>query len=190
MLALGVNEGVYYKRHLVPFGEFMPMRWLLEPLVDLLQIPMSDFAAGSDDKPLLTLAGYAAGVSICYEDAFGEEAIQALPEAAFLVNASNDAWFGDSLAPPQHLQIARMRALETGRFLLRSTNTGISAIIGPEGELLDFSPAFEEHVLKGQIQPMSGMTPYARVGNWAVVLLTLLMLSAGLLLRGEEKKAA
>jgi apolipoprotein N-acyltransferase len=190
MLAMGINEGVYYKRHLVPFGEFMPMRWLLEPLVEVLQIPMSDFASGNDEKPLLTLAGHAAGVSICYEDAFGEEVIQALPEAAFLVNASNDAWFGDSLAPPQHLQIARMRALETGRFLLRSTNTGISAIIGPDGALLDYSPAFQEHVLKGEIQPLTGMTPYARVGNWAVVLLALSLLAGGWLLSIGSGKGA
>jgi apolipoprotein N-acyltransferase len=182
MLALGVNEGAYYKRHLVPFGEFMPMRWLLEPLVDVLQIPMSDFASGNDKKPLLTLAGYPAGISICYEDAFGEEVIEALPEAAFLVNASNDAWFGDSLAPPQHLQIARMRALETGRFMLRSTNTGISAIIQPDGELQGYSPAFRMHVLEGEIQPLTGMTPYARIGNWAVVLLSLLLLGGGLVL--------
>jgi apolipoprotein N-acyltransferase len=166
------------------------MRWLLEPLVDVLQIPMCDFASGSDKKPLLTLAGHPAGISICYEDAFGEEVIEALPEAAFLVNASNDAWFGDSLAPPQHLQIARMRALETGRFMLRSTNTGISAIIGPKGELLDSSPAFEMHVLEGEIQPLTGMTPYARLGNWAVVLLALVIFGAGLLPRIGGGKAA
>jgi apolipoprotein N-acyltransferase len=188
MLAMGINEGVYYKRHLVPFGEFMPMRWLLEPLVDLLQIPMSDFASGDNSKPLLQLAGYPAGISICYEDAFGEEVIEALPEAAFLVNASNDAWFGDSLAPPQHLQIARMRALETGRFLLRSTNTGISAIIQPDGELQGYSPAFQMHVLKGEIQPMTGTTPYARVGNWAVVLLSVLLLGSGLGLGWKKRE--
>jgi apolipoprotein N-acyltransferase len=189
MLALGINEGAYYKRHLVPFGEFMPMKWLLEPLVEVLQIPMSDFAAGDDEKkPLLTLAGYAAGISICYEDAFGEEVIEALPEAAFLVNASNDAWFGDSLAPPQHLQIARMRSLETGRYMLRSTNTGISAIIRPDGELQGYSPAFRMHVLKGQIQPLTGMTPYARVGNWAVVLLSLLLLGGGFALGWKKRE--
>jgi len=174
MLALGEERAAYYKRHLVPFGEFMPLKPLLKPLIDWLQIPMSDFSAGAGEKPLLKLAGYAAGISICYEDAFGAEVIEALPEAAFLVNASNDAWFGDSLALPQHLEIARMRALETARYLLRSTNTGISAIIGPDGKIEAVSPPFERHVLNGMFTPLQGMTPYARWGNWPLVSLVLI----------------
>lgn len=169
MLALGTKRMVYHKRHLVPFGEFMPLKPLLQPLIDWLQIPMSDFSPGERGKPLLDLAGYSAGISICYEDAFGGEVMEALPEAAFLVNASNDAWFGDSLALPQHLEIARMRALESGRYLLRSTNTGISAIIAPDGGVAAVSPAFEQHVLTGFIKPLQGVTPYARWGNWMVV---------------------
>ena len=124
----------------------------------------------------MTVAGHPAAIPICYEDVFGEEVIEALPEAAFLVNASNDAWFGDSLAPRQHLEIARMRSLETGRYLLRSTNTGISALIGPKGEVVADSPAFEQHVLRGEVRPMKGLTPYGRVGNRGVVLLSLLVL--------------
>ncbi len=189
MLAMGVNEGEYFKRHLVPFGEFMPMKGLLGPLLSWLDIPMSDFSAGTQERPLLTLGGYPAGISICYEDAFGEEVIEALPDAAFLVNASNDAWFGDSLALPQHLQIARMRALETGRYMLRSTNTGISAIIGPDGAVLDYSPIFRRYVLKGEFQPMQGMTPYARVGNLAVVLLLFLLLG-GAYAVGRKKRGS
>ena len=177
MITLGEFRDRYFKRHLVPFGEFLPLQPLLGPLVvDLLEIPMSDFSTGDDLRPLVRVAGYQAGVSICYEDAFGEEVIQALPEAAFLVNASNDAWFGDSLAPHQHLQIARMRALESGRYLLRSTNTGISAIIGSGGELLGTSPAFTQDVLSGSIRPLQGLTPYARVGNSLVVSVVLLLL--------------
>lgn len=171
MSTLGSVRNSYYKRHLVPFGEFMPMRWLLQPLIDYLQIPMSNFSDGEAARPLLKVAGHWAGVSICYEDAFGEEIIQAMPDAEFLVNASNDAWFGDSLALPQHLQIARMRSIETGRYQLRATNTGISAFIGAKGELLSTSPSFEQYVLRGEIIPMAGMTPYAMVGNWGVVLL-------------------
>lgn len=176
MISLGAIRDSYYKRHLVPFGEFMPLKFLLRPLIDWLQIPMSDFTPGEKERPLLQVAGYSAGISICYEDVFGEEVIQAMPQAAFLINASNDAWFGDSLAPPQHLEIARMRSLETGRYMLRSTNTGISALIGPQGELLAQSPAFEQHVLSGEIIPMSGSTPYAVVGNWLVVSFALLLL--------------
>jgi apolipoprotein N-acyltransferase len=169
----------YYKRHLVPFGEFMPLRSLLAPLIEVFAIPMSDFSASSADKPNLFLAGHNAGISICYEDAFGSEVLQALPEARFLVNASNDAWFGDSLAPHQHLQIARMRALETGRFLLRATNTGVSAIIGAQGELREIAPQFEQAVLTAEIQPLQGETLYARLGNVAVLLLALVMISVG-----------
>lgn len=183
MSTLGSVRNSYFKRHLVPFGEFMPMRMLLQPLIDYLQIPMSNFAAGKGERPLLKVAGHWAGISICYEDAFGEEVIQAIPKAEFLVNASNDAWFGDSLALPQHLQIARMRSLETGRYQLRATNTGISALIGPKGELISVSPIFKQYVLRGAIVPMMGMTPYAMVGNWVVVLLACLSLVSVLLKR-------
>jgi len=186
MVTLGRKNDSYYKRHLVPFGEYMPMKWLLEPLIKILNIPMSNFAHGNGARPLLNIGDYVAGVSVCYEDAFGEEVIEALPEAAFLVNVSNDAWFGDSLAMPQHLQIARMRSIETGRYMLRSTNTGISALIGPKGELIQTSPILQRYVLSGEITPMTGVTPYARVGNWAVVLLTLLLLGVGLLIRRRD----
>jgi len=180
MVSLGKERDSYRKRHLVPFGEFLPLKWLLSPLIDFLHIPMSDFSAGDDSKTVLNLAGYPAGISICYEDAFGEEIIQALPEAAFLVNASNDAWFGDSLAPHQHLEIARMRALESGRYLLRATNTGISAIIGPKGEIQGLSAAFEKAVLTREITPMQGMTPYASIGNWGIVSAMLILLLVSL----------
>ena len=173
VVAVGEQEGAYHKRHLVPFGEYIPLKGLLGPVLDLMRVPMSDFSAGSNDQSLLQAAGHRIGVSICYEDAFGEEVIEALPEATLLVNVSNDAWFGESIAPHQHLQIARMRALETGRYLLRATNTGISAIIGPAGELLAKAPQFKAHVLSGQVIPMQGSTPYGRFGNLPVVLLLL-----------------
>jgi apolipoprotein N-acyltransferase len=173
---------VYYKRHLVPFGEFLPFEALLRPLLAFMEIPMSDFAAGRERRPIVHVGGTPVGVSICYEDAFGEEVMQALPEAAYLVNLSNDAWFGDSLAPHQHLQIARMRALETGRPLLRATNTGISALIGPRGEIIAATGAFEEVVLSGRIQPMAGATPFVRTGNGLAVGLMLAALGLALLL--------
>jgi len=176
MVSLGKERDIYSKRHLVPFGEFLPLKWLLNPLIDFLQIPMSDFSAGDNNKTRLNLAGYPAGISICYEDAFGEEVIQALPEAAFLVNTSNDAWFGDSLAPHQHLEIARMRALESGRYLLRATNTGISAIIGPKGDIQGLSAAFKQETLTRKITPMQGMTPYALIGNSGIISALLILL--------------
>jgi apolipoprotein N-acyltransferase len=169
----------YHKRHLVPFGEYLPMDRWTRPVLDFLRIPMSDFTPGGNGRPLVTLAGHAAGINICYEDAYASEVIRALPEAAFLINASNDAWFGDSLAPHQHLEIARMRALEAGRYLLRATNTGISAIIDEHGTLRGTAPQFAKAVLTDEVQPLAGATPFARWGNAAVVLLAALMLLIG-----------
>lgn len=178
MVALGNEQrDNYHKRHLVPFTEYLPLKSLLWPLVDLFTIPMSDFTAGTG-RPLMQVGPYQAGLSICYEDAFGNEMIESLPEAAYLINASNDAWFGRSLAPYQHLQMARMRALETGRYLLRATNTGISAIVGPKGELVSAAPLLEMAVVTGEILPMQGLTPYARFGNLPVLALLVLALIA------------
>ncbi len=178
MISLGKSgRGKYFKRHLVPFGEFMPFKALLQPLVELFAIPMSSFSAGDDDKPpLLKLAGWQAGISICYEDTFGNEIAQALPSAAFLVNASNDAWFGDSLAPHQHLEMARMRSLETGRYLLRATNTGVSAIVDEKGELLDVLPQFKRGTISAKIQPMQGQTPFSRWKDWPAIVLSFALL--------------
>ena len=178
VVTLGEQSGVYRKRHLVPFGEFLPFVDILGPIVDFMKIPMSEFSPGPRSQPLLSAGGLRVGVSFCYEDGFGEEVIEALPDATVLVNVSNDAWFGDSIAPAQHLQMARMRAIETGRYLLRATNTGISAIIGPGGEVLAQSPQFESHALRGSVQGMQGMTPYAFVGNWGIVLILTAALGA------------
>ena len=181
MLSLGVSgRNHYHKRHLVPFGEYLPFDRWTRPVLDFMHIPMSDFAPGGNGKPLVTLAGFPVGIDICYEDAYGEEIIRALPEAALLINASNDAWFGDSLAPHQHLEIARMRALETGRYLLRATNTGISAIIDERGVVRRRSPQFVQAVLSDDVVPLRGMTPFARWGNVAVVVVAALLLSFGL----------
>ena len=152
MLSLGVSgRDRYHKRHLVPFGEYLPFDDWTRPVLDFLEIPMSDFSRGGNGKPLVTLAGYPVGIDICYEDAYGDEIIRALPEAALLINASNDAWFGDSLAPHQHLEIARMRAVETARYMLRATNTGISAIIDQHGVLRGTSPQFEKAILSDDV---------------------------------------
>ena len=110
------------------------------------------------------------GISICYEDTFGNEVIKSLPEANILVNISNDAWFGDSLAPHQHLEMARMRAQETGRYLLRATNTGITAIIDNKGKILSRSPQFNESTLSANANLYAGQTPYSHFGNYPVIL--------------------
>ncbi len=159
----------YYKSHLVPFGEYIPLKDLLGGLLELMKVPMANFSRGGMEQPLITIAGRSVGISICYEDVFGEEVIRGLPEASLLVNVSNDAWFGDSFAPHQHLQMARMRSIETARPMLRATNNGISAMIDHSGNVLATSPQFEVAVLDGKVQPQSGATPYVLVGNWPVL---------------------
>jgi apolipoprotein N-acyltransferase len=172
---VGHPDAVYHKKHLVPFGEYMPLRGLLEFMNRYINIPMSDIDAGEIAIPI-RLAGYPAAVSICYESAYIDVYREQLPAAAFLINVSNDAWFGNSLAPHQHLEIARMRALEAGRYLLRATNTGISAIIGPDGRVLARSPQFEVAVLNGEILPMQGITPFIRAGHWPILLIVMFIL--------------
>lgn len=177
LMSLGDNRAFYYKQHLVPFGEYLPLRSLLGTLLQVMPLPVADFSAGRPDQALLRAAGYPMGSSICYEVIFGNAIAAALPEAAWLVNVSNDGWFGDSPAPHQHLEMARMRALETGRYLLRATNTGISAIIDPDGQVRARSPQFETAVVRGTIRPYAGATPYVRFGDYPVILLV-----AGILL--------
>ena len=178
MMSLGSHHGFYRKRHLVPFGEYMPLGFL-RGLINFFDLPMSSFSPGSDEQPLLEAAGHKIAATVCYEDAFGEEMIDFLPEATLLVNGSNNAWYGDSLAPHQHLQISRMRALETGRPMLRATTNGISALIDQRGRLLKTSRQFQTEVTRGMVQGRGGSTPYISFGNWLVVLLLfgLLLLS-------------
>ena len=160
----------YRKRHLVPFGEYFPVPAAVREWMKMQNLPYADLAKGDDVQPLLTAAdGTRFGVAICYEDAYGAEQLYAFPDAGILINVSNDAWFGDSIAPHQHLEIARMRSLEFGRPALRSTNTGISAFIAADGDLVQAGRQFEPEFLTGNLQPRRGMTPYASSGNWPVI---------------------
>jgi apolipoprotein N-acyltransferase len=183
VVRVGETPQFYHKNHLVPFGEYIPLKSALGGLLDILQVPMADFSRGGAAQPLLDVAGHKTGVSICYEDAFGEEVIRGLPEAELLINVSNDAWFGDSLAPHQHLQMARLRAQETARPMLRATNNGVSALIDHRGRLLAVSPQFEVFVLKGEVQPRRGATPYVLTGNAPVLLWVLTGLVVTAILR-------
>lgn len=180
MVALGSTHGFYHKRRLVPFGEYVPFRGLLRIFHAFVDIPMGDFTSGPRDQPLLQIAGHPVGISICFEVVFGNEIRTALPHARFLVNVSNDAWFGDSLAPHQHLQIARMRALEMGRYMARATNTGITAVIDSRGRIIARSRPFSVQVLQTKVQPLQGATPYGRTGDTLVILLLSGMLIFGL----------
>jgi len=179
---LNINGEVYNKRHLVPLGEYIPLRFLIEFFNRFVKIPMSDITSGDDEQPLLIAAGVPVGLSICFEEAFARDVIKDLPEAKLLINVSNDAWFEDSIEPHQHHAIARMRALETGRYMIRSTNTGITSFIGPHGEVIKQLPQFETGVLKGEVQPLSGATPFVRWGDWLIIGL------CGLLLLGFAYK--
>ena len=176
MVSVGGPEQIYSKQHLVPFGEYIPFAAMLGGLMEFMQVPLPDFST-EPSAPVVKLAGYPMGVSICYEDAFGEEVINALPEAAALINTSNDAWFGDSMAPHQHLQIARMRSLETQRPMLRVTNTGVTAVIDHHGKVIAQAPQFEATVLRATAQPMKGATPYAHVGNTALITALMLLMT-------------
>jgi apolipoprotein N-acyltransferase len=191
VISLGGERAFYYKRHLVPYGEYLPLRRVFGTTLDALAVPNADFSSGADGQSLLQAAGYPVATSICFEVVFGEELIEALPEAALLVNVSNDAWFGRSLAPFQHLEMARMRARETGRAMLRATNTGISALIDHQGRITAQSPQFEATVVTGEVVPRQGSTPYVRWGNVPVVLLCagLLLVARLLRKRGSEPMA-
>jgi apolipoprotein N-acyltransferase len=175
-MTLGSHIADYRKRHLLPFGETMPWQPVSGFILSQLKLRLGDFSAGSNTQPLLNAGGYAFITSICYEDVFGEYAIDGLEKAAYLVNVTNDGWFGDSIEPHQHLQMARMRALETGRFLLRTTNTGITAIVAPNGRIIQQLPLFKVGVLSDYIIPMTGLTPYALIGDVPILYFVALLL--------------
>jgi len=167
-------DAFYHKQHLVPFGEYLPFRPLIGFLRDYITIPMSDLSPGVSGGKGLSIKGHVIAPSICYEDAFGEEMIKHFPDAGLLLNVSNDSWFGDSAAPHQHLEMARMRALEFARPMVRVTNTGVSAVIDDKGEpvaVIDKSRAGGETVM---IRPRYGEgLPFVFFGN-AIVLVVVI----------------
>jgi apolipoprotein N-acyltransferase len=178
LVALTDPLQVYVKRHLVPFGEYFPVPDFIRDWMRLMNLPTGDAIPGAPDQPPLEAAGERVAVTICYEDVFGAEQLQYLPDATLLVNVSNDAWFGNSIAPHQHMQIARVRAAESGRYLLRATNTGVSGVIDQHGRLVATMPQFQTGVLKQTVRGYTGATPYARVGNYLVIVVLLLVAGA------------
>ncbi len=186
----------YDKHHLVPFGEFIPLgaRWF----VDMMKIPLGDFERGALLQAPFAVKDQWVLPNICYEDLFGEEIAAQIaasyfsgkPQATMLLNVSNIAWFGDSIALPQHLQISQMRALETGRPMLRATNTGTTAVIDPKGKVTAQLPPFERGVLAASVQGYQGVTPYILLGNRLILVLTLASLGAAWLLsHGKRSKS-
>jgi apolipoprotein N-acyltransferase len=186
MILLGKKRSLYHKRHLVIFGEYYPVRWLLDLLSGLIHIPYSDLTPGPVEQETMVVGDSVLGVSICFEDVFSRDIMLALPEANLLVNLSNDAWFGNSTAPHQHMQIAQMRSLETERVMMRSTNTGISAFIDHKGKVISQSEQFKTLSITTTVNGRSGVTPffYFNKIQWLLSLLPL-----GLVLILARRKA-
>ncbi|MET0291396.1 MAG: apolipoprotein N-acyltransferase [Steroidobacteraceae bacterium] len=168
----------YDKHHLVPFGEYFPVPDFVRNWARLMSLPYSDFDAGPQVQPPLKAAGTTLSASICYEDAYGSAQLETVRHSELLVNVTNDAWFGRSSARGLHFEIARMRAIESRRFMLRAANDGITAVIDPRGRVVAQAPEFEPAVLRATVQPRSGDTPYLRFGNWPVLGLAALALLA------------
>ncbi len=182
VISLGTSPPQRYRKvHLVPFGDYFPMRWALGWFMELVDIPMSNFSRGDPEQRPIAVAGQRIAVNICYEDVFGEEIIRQLPEATILANFTNDAWWGRSLASRQHMQISQMRSLETGRSMLRATNTGVTAVIDHRGRVTALAPQFETTMIKARVWGHSGMTPYARWGNYAFLIIALSMVAVAVI---------
>ncbi len=182
VIGLGTASGTYQKRRLVPFGEYVPLEQWLRGAIAFFDLPMSSFSAGEERQTLINVGPYQLATAICYEIAYSEPLARDAQLAHLLLTVSNDTWFGDSLGPHQHLQIARLRALETGKPLLRATNDGITAIIDSRGQVVKQLPRFAEGVLLGQIMPHQGSTPYSRWGVLPVLSFCLILLMLAMIL--------
>ncbi len=176
MTNLGGQQSYYYKTHLVPFGEYVPLAALIRGIILFFDMPMSGFSAGTTEQAPVIIKGHKVLITLCYEDVFPQDMIAHVPRSQFMINLSNNGWYGDSFAPHQHLEMARMRALETGREIIRSTTSGISAFIDAQGKVTVQGPQFKRAVIKGQVQPRSGITPYVFWGNYPIIILFIIML--------------
>ncbi len=186
LLALdGDQRTLYTKRHLVPFGEFIPLNQTLRPFWDWIGIHDSNYSAKDSGTALLPVGDYFAATAICYETAFGHLLLDDLAQAALVVIVGNDSIFDGSLELTQHLQIARMRALETGRWIARSTTTGYSALIDHHGNVVKVAPAGQFALVQGALQPRTGLTPYALGGNDPVLVIALILLGVAQYRRGR-----
>jgi len=177
----GEGEGTYLKQKLVPFGEYVPLQDMLRGLISFFDLPMSDFARGPGDQALLQAKGYRIAPFICYEVVYPEFAAGLSAQSDLLLTVSNDTWFGTSIGPLQHMQMAQMRALEAGRWMIRATNNGLSGLINPFGQITAKIPQFQPGVLYGEVTPMHNLTPYLQWRSWPLAILSLLLLGWALL---------
>ncbi|BFM48930.1 apolipoprotein N-acyltransferase [Marinomonas sp. THO17] len=170
----GNGFGLYYKKHLVPFGEYLPLASYIGPLLDIFGMPMSNFQAGDDNQPVLQVGDWGVAPFICYEIVYPEQVREMVRDSDLLVTISNDAWFGSSFGPWQHLQIAQFRAKEAGRYVIRATNTGVTAFINEQGEIVAQAPQFTRTTLTAEAKTFIGNTPYVTWGYWPSIVLLLL----------------
>lgn len=183
----GWGEGTYLKQKLVPFGEYVPLQEVLRGLIAFFDLPMSDFARGPANQPLLQAKGVKIASFICYEAVYPEFAASLAAQSDLLLTVSNDTWFGTSIGPLQHLQMAQMRALEAGRWMIRATNNGVTALIDPQGRISAQIPQFQQAILYGEVQPMQGLTPYLQWRAWPLAALCGLLLGWAFISRSREK---
>ncbi len=176
IMSLGQGSGHYYKQKLVPFGEYVPFEGILRGLIAFFNLPMSSFSRGPADQSPLMAGDTVMTPYICYEVVYPDFAARMARNSGLLINISNDTWFGKSIGPEQHFQIARMRALETGRYLIRATNDGITALVDNHGEVVKTIPRFQQGVLRGTAQVMTGNTPFMVLGSWPVLIFSLLII--------------
>jgi apolipoprotein N-acyltransferase len=189
VLALSASPAFYDKRHLVPFGEYFPVPKFIRNWLRLMSLPNEDFTAGADHQAPLGAGGFKLAATVCYEDAFGTDQRWMVRQSDALVNVTNDAWFGRSSARYQHFQIARMRAIEARRYLIRAANDGVSAIVGPFGEVLARAPEYQVVILRGTVEPRRGLSPYLRLGDLPVLVTALMALLAALYQRGRGQRS-
>ena len=176
ILILNASESRYYKQKLVPFGEYVPLEFALRNLIDFFNLPMSLFSSGTSDQQKLTIAGILIAAYICYEVVYPDFAAEQARDTGLLINISNDTWFGHSFGPKQHFQIARMRSLETGRYMIRATNNGMTALINNKGEIVDSIERFKYGVLRGTAKVMTGNTPFMITGSWPILMISSLLI--------------
>ena len=174
--AVGQGDGVYLKQKLVPFGEYVPLQDVLRGLIAFFDLPMSDFARGPADQAMLQAKGYQIAPLICYEVVYPDFVAGLAAQSDILLTISNDTWFGTSIGPLQHLQMAQMRALEAGRWMIRATNNGVTALIDPFGQITTQIPQFEQAIMYGEVVPMHNLTPYLQWRSWPLIILCSLLI--------------
>lgn len=188
IIGIGMGAGIYHKQRLVPFGDYVPLRDWFGPILAIFNLPMSVLQPGPPDQKGLQVADALIAPSICYEIAYPDTVAQGAADAHILITISNDAWFGASIGPLQHMEIAQMRALETGRYLIRATNNGVSALVDDKGRILEKTDRFVQQTLEGRVELRQGLTPFMRWGSESIIFFGMLLVGTGWFL-SQRKQA-